>query len=53
MQEISDTSAINGYLEANSSAYYSYEAHQQLETHFLFVLSDHNKDCANLYLGLY
>lgn len=27
VQEISDTSAINGYLEANSSAYYTYDAH--------------------------
>lgn len=53
-QRITDEGSVTGYLEAGSFAYYSYTAKQSLTkpTTMIFFLSDHNQQCANMYLSL-
>ena len=49
---LSDDTAVEGYLEAGSFAYYSYVAREEENSTILVILSDHNRQCANMYLSL-
>jgi hypothetical protein len=43
---------VEGYLDSGSFAYYSYTARQEENSTILILLSDHNLQCANMYLSL-
>jgi hypothetical protein len=49
---LSEDTAVDGYLDAGSFAYYSYLARQEDNSTIIVLLSDHNKQCANMYLSL-
>lgn len=49
---LNEDTAVDGYLDAGSFAYYTYNARQQENSTILILLSDHNQQCANMYLSL-
>ena len=52
-QVLSDNRIVNGYVEKGSVSYYVYDAKAlKNDSSIVFVRSDHNMQCANMYLGL-
>ena len=50
---LSDNRIINGYVEKGSMRYYMYDAKPLKNgSSIIFARSDHNRQCANMYLGL-
>jgi hypothetical protein len=51
---LTDEGSVTGYLETGSFSYYSYSAKRATEkpTTLIFFISDHNQQCANMYLSL-
>ena len=54
IEVLTESRVLNGYVEKNSNAYYAYDAKPLLkDSSVMFVRADNNKQCANMYLGLY